>query len=323
MNTIEEIAGVLKRLKSAVIFTHTRPDGDAIGSALALSRALFLLGIENEVADDSEIPEKFAYLAGARAIKRAPSLDAEGYICVDASDENRLGELGGVFRKGAKRGKTTVNIDHHVSNTRFCQYNFVRERSSNAENVAEVIAALGVPFDGEIAAALMTGIVTDSGGFSHSDVKGDTFRAAALAADAGADVNLITYQMFRRQSKARAQMYARVIKDLRFLLDDRLAVAYVPEELLTGFGLKQDATEGIVDFALTIDPVEVSVCLMEVKEGQYKASFRSKGKVNVNEVAGIFGGGGHVLASGCMFFGELEGVLDKLSYAVWQHLGDL
>lgn len=320
MNTIEEIAGVLTRLKSAVIFTHTRPDGDAIGSALALSRAFSLLKIKNQIVNDSDIPEKFSYLEGS--VAKFPTLDAEGYVCVDASDENRLGELTKTFQKGARKGKITVNIDHHISNKRFCEYNFVRERSSNCENVAEIITAMGVKFDRPLAQALMTGIVTDSGSFSHSDVNGDTFRAAACAADAGADVNEITYHTMRKQSKNRAALYIKTLNGIRFLHEDRLAVALVTQEALEMYGLKQDATEGIVDFALTIEPVEVSVCLLEVKKGQYKASFRSKGKVNVNEVAGTFGGGGHVLASGCMFFGEYEEVLDKLSYAVFQHLGD-
>ena len=322
MNTLEEISDVLKRLKSAVIFTHTRPDGDAVGCAVALARAFSILKIKNEIACDSEIPQKFRYLSGAEKIVKTPTLDADGYICVDASDATRLGELSRVFEKGAKKGKITVNLDHHVSNTRFCRYNFVRERSSNCENIEQLILAMGIEGDEEIASALMTGIVTDSGSFSHNDVNGDTFRAAAYAADRGASVEKITYETMRRQSKARAQMYVRVLSGLRFLFDDRLAVALVTQEELERGGLKQDATEGIVDFALTIEPVEVSVCLLEVKKGQYKASFRSKGKVNVNEVAGKFGGGGHVLASGCMFFGEIEEIMDRLSYAVRQHLED-
>lgn len=323
MNTIEEIAGVVSRLKSAVIFTHTRPDGDAIGSSMALSRALSLLKIKNRVVTDSAIPEKFGFLGGMDEIGRFPDLDGEGYICVDASDENRLGELASTFRKGVRRGKVTVNIDHHVSNTRFCKYNFVRERSSNCENIADLIAALGIVPDREIAGYLMAGIVTDSGGFSHSDVTGETFRAAALAADRGADVCEISYRLFRKQTRARAEMYAETLSRLRWFYDGKLVVATVSQEELSRRGLGQDATEGFVDFGLTVDTVEVSVCLLEVKKGQYKASFRSKGKVNVNEVAGTFGGGGHVLASGCMLFGDPEEVLERLSYAVWQHMGEV
>ncbi len=321
MNTIAEIARVLKSIKSAVIFTHMRPDGDTIGSGMALALALERLGVTTEVVNESEIPQKFSFLEGIGRIRRTPSIDAEAYICVDTSDENRLGELAYPFKKGAA-GKTTVNIDHHVSNTRFAKYNFVRNRASNCENIAELIGALGVQPTGAIASYLMAGMITDSGGFSHSDVNGDTFRAAAFAADAGADVNRITYEIFRKQSKARAVLYAETISKIRYFLDERLAVVLVPLERLERAGLKQDATEGIVDFALTVDTVDVSVCLMEVRAGQYKASFRSKGSVNVNEVAGRFGGGGHVLASGCMLFGNIEEIYDKLTFTVAQ-IGNL
>lgn len=320
MNTLSEIADVIRHLKSAVIFTHMRPDGDTLGSAMALSRALFLLNIPNEVINEGEVPEKFLFLEGMKDIRRTPTLDAEGYICVDSSDEARLGYAQPVFLAGVKKGKVTLNIDHHVSNTRFCKYNFVRPRASNCENMSELISLLGVGPDKLIASYLMVGMITDSGAFSHSDVNGDSFRAAAAAVDAGADVGKITYEVFKKQSKARAQLYAEIISKLRYDLEDRFVTALVTQEQLRKYDLKQDATEGIVDFGLSVDTVEVSVCMMEVKKGQYKASLRSKGTVNVNEVAGVFGGGGHVLASGCMFFGSFEEAYDKLRYAVLQRL---
>ena len=323
MNTIPEIAEVIRSLKSAVIFTHMRPDGDAIGCGVALSHALDLLGIKNQLVNEGEIPAKFLYLSGAEKFLRFPTLDAEAYICVDSSDERRLGELCKTFLKGANKGKVTVNIDHHISNTRYCKYNFVQGRSSNCENIADLLEALGVPFDEIICNALMTGIITDSGSFSHSDVNGDTFRAAARAADGGAQVDKITNELFRRQSKARSELYIGTLARLRYLLDDKLAIAVVTQAALEKGNLSQSDTEGIVDYALTVDPVEVSICLMEVKKGQYKASFRSKGKVNVNEIAAVFGGGGHILASGCMVFGDLEEVIDRLRYAVLSHMGDV
>lgn len=321
MNTIEEIADVLKQAKSAVIFTHMRPDGDTLGSGMALSRALTLCKIPNEVVNEGEIPQRFLFLKGTEKIVRRPTLRADVYIAVDTSALPRLGLLEETFRAGSRR-RITVNVDHHVSNTRFAQYNYVRERASNCENILELILALKVPLDGEIANGLMLGMVTDSGGFSHSDVKGDTLRAAAVAADAGADLHRITYETMQRRSKARAGLYAEAVAALRYFNGDTLAVAVVTQDMLRRYGLDSDATEGVVDFALTVDCVEVSASLLEVKKGQYKVSFRSKGKVNVNEVAGRFGGGGHVLASGCMIFGDLEDVLDRVRYAVWQHMGE-
>ncbi len=321
MNTIREIAKRLKTLKSAVIFTHTRPDGDAIGSGLALSRALFSLNIKNEVVNDSPIPEKFFFLEGVKDIRQKPTLDAEAYICVDSSDEARLGELQTTYFKGAK-SKLTFNIDHHVSNTRYAQYNFVRECSSNCENMTELIGEMGVTLDKATANCLMLGMMTDSGSFTHSDVNGDTFRRAATVADAGADVDAINYHVFRNQPRAQAELYADAVSHLRYLLDDRLAIACITQEMLSSHGASSDMTEGIVDYAMTVNTVEVSVSLLEMRKGQYKASLRSKGKVNVNRVAATYGGGGHILASGCMLFGELEEVIDKLRYTVYQHLED-
>lgn len=319
MNSLKEIARIIKGGKSAVIYTHMRPDGDTIGSAMALSRALSFLGIENEVLNEGEIPERFDYLNIAGEIKRCPTIDADLYICVDSSDEARLGLLRDSFLAGAKK-KTSVNVDHHISNTHYAKYNFVRECASNCENIARLIKELGVPLDREIADFLMTGMVTDSGGFTHSDVNGDSFRAAGEMADAGADVNRIYYETIKKQTRVRAEFSLAVFSRLRYLLDERLTVAVVTAELLDSYGLKSDATEGIVDFGLTIEKTEVSACLLEVKKGQYKVSLRSKGKVNVNEVAGVFGGGGHILASGCVLFGELEEVVEKINYAVWQRL---
>lgn len=318
MNTVEEIARALKNIKSAVLFTHMRPDGDTLGSALALSRALSMLNVQNEVVCEGEIPEKFSFLADVKKISRAPSADAEAFILTDVSDPSRLGELKEYYLR-RERKKLTVNIDHHISNTRFARYNYVRSCSSNCENIAKIIDALGVPLDGEMCACILAGLITDSGSFSHDDVTGETLRLAARCVDGGADINLVTYETMTKRSKARASLYAEVVSGVRYLLGDRLAVALIPLKLLQRYGLKADSTEGIVDFARSVDTVDVSVCLLEVRAGQYQVSFRSK-RSDVNAIARVFGGGGHVRASGCMLFGEAEEIIDRLRYTVSQYL---
>lgn len=319
MQTLQEIAEIIRGLKSAVIFTHTRPDGDTLGSGIALYFALQKLNIACEICNDSDIPDKFSFLEGIDRIKKIPVSDAEGYICVDSAEEKRLGALEEVFSRG-KRKKITINIDHHISNTKYAQYNFVRPLSSNSQNMAELISLLGVEPDECIATALFMGILTDSGNFSHSDVDGDTFRTAALLADAGVNIDKVNYNMFKKQSKARAALYGATMSEIRYLLNDKLAVICVTRDRLTKYGADQSVTEGFVDFPLSVDGVEVAVAILEVKFRQFKISLRSKGKVNVNAVASVFGGGGHILASGCMIFGELEEVIDKLRYTVSQYL---
>ena len=166
--TLTEIAARIKAAKSAVILTHMRPDGDAFGSALGLSAALDRLGIPNTVCDESDIPSNLAFLEGTEKIqKQLP--EAELYIAVDSSDEQRLGALAEPFRAAAKK-HDTVNIDHHVSNTRFARYDFVRLCSANCMNILALVETLGVPLDKKIAGYLLLGILTDSGNFSHDDV---------------------------------------------------------------------------------------------------------------------------------------------------------
>lgn len=319
MNTLAEIAGVIRQKKSAVIFTHARPDGDTLGGAAALSLALTALGIKNEIVNEGACPEKYLFMRGAKEIKTAPTLEAQTFICVDTSDIPRLGVLQTVYLANVKK-VVTVNIDHHVSNTRYATYNFVRQRASNCENIADLIKELGVAINKEIAECLLTGMVTDSGGFSHSDVNGETLRAAALCVDAGADIQKVTYESYKKKTRANAGFYLAALSTLRYELEGKLAVVAISQDDVTRFGVGQDATDGIVDFGLNVDTVEVSVCLLEMKKGQHKVSLRSQGKANVNEMARAFGGGGHVLAAGCMLFGSIEEIVDKLCYATRQQL---
>lgn len=319
MNSLREIADRLKGVRSALIFTHARPDGDTLGSGLALCLALRQLNIRTEVLNEEKIPEKYLFLTGMSEFKTSPSFEAEAYIAVDSADVKRLGALEDLFCRGGQKA-VTVNIDHHISNTSYAKYNFVRPMAANCQNIAELLSLLNVKIDKPIADALLMGLLTDSGNFSHNDVDGNTFRAAATFTDAGADVERMNYNMFKKQSKARAALYARTMSGMRYLLDDRLAIIVVTREALEAAGGDKSLTEGFVDFPLSVEGVEVAVAMLEVKYRQYKISLRSKGKVNVNAVAGVYGGGGHILASGCMLYGDLEEVIDKLRYTVSQYL---
>ena len=318
-NTLEEIAERIKRAKSAVILTHMRPDGDAIGSALALSRALDVLGIENSVSDESDIPSNLSFLTGTEKLGKTLFKEADLYIAVDSADEQRLGALADDFR-AVSRKKDTVNIDHHVSNTRFAKYNYVRECSANCMNIAALVEKLGVPLDKELAQYLLLGLLTDSGNFSHDDVTEETFLTAARLVKAGADIRWLNYNLFKKQSAVRAALFADTMSRIRYFFEGKFAAIVVSREAMQKFGADNGMTEGFVDFPLSVDTVEVCASVMEVKKGQYKISLRSKNYADVNKVAGTYGGGGHVRAAGCMLFGEIEDVLDRLSYTVSQYL---
>ncbi len=313
-NTAEEITAKLQNSKRVAVFCHARPDGDALGSGLALCVALENAGKKAFMCCEDTPPEKFAFLpAMGKVLRAVPQLEYDLFVSVDCADVTRMG----VFSKRyAKFKRDTVNIDHHISNTCYAKFNYVVECPASCQIVTELLLACGYEITTEIANLLMLGMITDSGNFTHLDVTENTFKVAGFLRAKGADVNKINYNVNVRQPKARALLYGSVMSKMRFDLDDRLAFAVITQKDMEELGVDKSLTEGFVDFPLTIDGVEVAVSLLEFKKGQYKTSLRSKGRANVSAVAATFGGGGHILASGCMLFGELEEVIERLTRAI-------
>lgn len=318
-NTLSEIAEQLNKANSVAIFCHARPDGDALGAGLALAVAFRNAGKSAVMCCEDPPPEKFSFLPAVKTVKNAlpQNKNYDAFICVDCADVARMGIFTDAF---VKFPKTTINIDHHISNKGYAKYNFVFECPASCELLTDILLATDYEITSEIADLLMLGLITDSGNFTHTDVSEKTYKTAAELRKRGADNNLINYNMYSRQSKKRAILYGRVMNRIRFALDDKLTFIVTSLEDLKATGADKSVTEGFVDFPLSIDGVEVSVSMMEVKNRQYKISLRSKGTVNVNAVASSFGGGGHILASGCMLTGELEEVIEKVTYAVYQNL---
>ncbi len=315
MVTLLEIADKLKTFKSVGIISHVRPDGDTIGSALALKYALNKLNIKADTFCDDAIPKKFSYLLGYDGFLTEVKFDYDTFIAVDCADLLRLGTFGEAFSKKAEN----FVVDHHVSNDRFAKYSYVFDNASNCENMYELIKCLGVEIDEDMANALMTGISTDTGNFAHKNVTENTFFVAGELKRYGADINKVNYYNFKSQSKERSKLFGKVMSKLRFFLDDRLAISSVFQNDLKETGAVAEETEGFIDFVLSINSVEVAISVMEVKARTFKVSFRSKNS-DVNEMARVYGGGGHVLASGCMINGEYEDVIDRLSYTVKQYI---
>ncbi len=320
MHTLQSIAERIKQSKRAVIFMHTRPDGDAFGSALSLALALDKLGIESEVCVESDIPSNLGFIHDLHRVKKSPTANYDTLITVDCSDELRLGILEDEFLRAKRKKITTINVDHHISNTRYADYNYVQTCSANCMNMAKLISLLGVEIDKPIAEHLYTGLLTDSGNYAHDDVTEETFALASRLTALGVDVRYYNYMLFKRQTPARAKLYAMTMSGMRYALDGKMACIVITRENMERCGVDFGATEGFVDFPLNVDGVEVAVSLLEMKFRQYKVSLRSKTYADVNKIAGVYGGGGHVRASGCMLFGDLEEVLDKLTYTVSQYL---
>ena len=317
--TMQQIAERIKRAKSVLIMTHMRPDGDALGSALALFSALKKLNIRGQVCVESDIPSNLRFIQGVEIIAKKPTESYDLLVTVDCSDEQRLGDLLSEFGKAKRERIDTVNIDHHISNTRFAQYNFVQECAANCMHIATLIEYLGVPFDKTIAEYLLIGLLPDSGNFSHDDVTEECMLLAAKLIKAGADMRYYHYELFKKQPKARAKLYAKTMSGIRYYHEDRFAVITIMQKSMEECGADQGMTEGFVDFPLNVETVEIAASLLEIRKGQYKISLRSKEYADVNKLAATFGGGGHIRAAGCMLFGDIEEVLDKLSYVAGQY----
>ncbi len=311
----KQLANQLNKFESFAIICHVRPDGDAIGSAISLKKGLQVLGKKAEVFCDDIIPEKFKSLVDISVFSNTINDEFDAFVAVDCADENRLGNLYANFSKC----KNTFNIDHHVSNTRYAKFNLVEDNSSNCENIYYLLTALNAEISKDIADAILMGISTDTGNFAHKGLEKSTFVVAGELIDKGADINRIYYQMFCAQTRERAKLFALVNSSIRYALDGKLGIAVITRDLIDKSGAKASDTEGIIDFVLAVDCVEVAVAILEVGENRFKISLRGK-STDVNAIARVYGGGGHVLASGCMINGYLENVIDELTYTVSQYM---
>lgn len=320
VTTLEQIAERLRRAKSVAILTHINPDGDALGGAFALARALEYIGARAQVCVESDLPSNLRFVEGLEQAQKKPVGEYDLLVCVDCSEAQRLGGLSEEFFLAQRKKIDTVCIDHHITNRGFCKYDFVQTCAANCMHIATLIEYMGAPFDKTTAEFLLLGLLTDSGNFSHDDVDENCFLLGAKLAKAGADIRKFNYELFKKQPKQRAKLFGKVMGAIRYYHEDRFAAIIIPKTLMDECGADSSMTEGFVDFPLNVDTVEVAASLMEYKKGQWKISLRSKTYAKANQIAGVYGGGGHVRAAGCMLFGDVEEVLDKLSYTVSQYL---
>ncbi len=315
MISLSELGAKIKGEKNVALITHTRPDGDTLGSALALKLALINLGIGAEVFCEDTVPSRFLFLKETGTVKSDICGEFSMMIAIDCADATRLG----VFAEAFLSHKNTVCIDHHISNTRFAKINYVFDNASNCENIFDLINQMEIAIDENIANLLMLGIVTDTNCFKNKNVNENTLKVASVLKGFGADINKIHYYMFTMQSKERAKLFAKTMAKIRYFHDGKVAMATVMLSDFDETGAEQSETQGFIDFLLGIVGVEIAVTIMEYAPSKFKISLRSH-TANVNAVASTFGGGGHILASGCQLHGDYEEVVDKLQFACSREL---
>lgn len=316
--TLDDILIELKNAKTIVVLTHESPDGDAISSSLSVYHALQQYGKNVDVV----IPEHakdFDFLPGADKILNSGKEEQYDLaISVDCTDLKRLA-CGKEFFETAKK---TVEIDHHSVNAMFADYNYVDPVSPSC---CQVLIAMfeyyGVEITKEIANCILTGMITDTGGFQWGGVTPETFEFAAELIRKGAKIKEICRKALRNKTKAHCKLERLVYDRLEFYENDKIAISYITIEDNQNTGAKLGDEEGLTEMLRDIEGVEVAVLLKE-KEGKngYKASLRSHETINVSEICLLLGGGGHPGAAGCFIPGTLEQaktkILDAIKHAI-------
>lgn len=308
--TLDEILKEIERSENIVILTHESPDGDAIGSSLAVKLALESLGKNPDVIIP-EYSEIFNFLPGTKDIKM--SSDIKQYdlaISLDCATLKRL--VGNEYFEDAKR---TIVIDHHGSNNMYGDFNYVNPVSpACCEILAGMFDYYNINITKEIGSCLLTGIITDTGGFKYPATTAETFEFTAELLRKGVNVSDIYRRVLQTVSRAHFELAKRVMDRMEILENGKVTFSYINKKDEEEVGAKPGDHEGLVELGRDIDGVEVSIFIRqkENESDEYKVSLRSTEYVNVSDVCLMFGGGGHPRAAGALVTGRIEDVKKKV-----------
>ena len=316
--TLDNILEEIKKAQTIVVLAHESPDGDAIASSLSVMHVLEQLGKKVDVVIP-EYPKDFNFLPGAEKIlAKGREEHYELAISVDCTDLKRLAG-GKEYFEPAKR---TIQIDHHSVNSMFADLNYV---DPVAPACCQVLIAMFEYYEleltKELATCILTGIITDTGGFQWGGVTPETFEFAAELVRKGARLKEICRIALRKKSKAHCELEKLIYNRLEFLEDGKIAIAYLTLDDYKAVNAEIGDDEGLVEMLRDIEDVEVAILLKE-KEGAngFKGSLRSHETVNVSDICMLLGGGGHRGAAGCFISGNLEQAKTKVIKAVKQGL---
>lgn len=315
-----DLDNVIREAGSIGICAHVRPDGDAIGSCLGMYLFIRKWYPEKQVRVYLERPgDIFGFLKGADEISGDPNEDIrfDLFMALDCSDIQRLGDFGTYF----KRAKRTVCIDHHVTNPAFADENHIlADASSTSEIVCDLIGMNRI--DHDMAEALYTGMVHDTGVFQYSCTSSHTMNLAGQLMDKGINFSRIITKTFFEKTYLQQQLLGRTLFESVRVLDGRVIFSTLKRKDMDFFCAKTSDLEGLSAALRNTTGVEVSIFIHESRPGEWKVSLRSGEKVDVAAVAARFGGGGHVRAAGCTMQGDAHDVINNLTELIAIQLGE-
>jgi phosphoesterase RecJ-like protein len=316
---INEVKAVIRAHARFGILSHIGPEGDAIGSELALRFMLEQLGKEAWAANRDLVPPSLRFLPGADEMLHPTQLcsdEIEVWCIVDCGDLSRIGEDA---LKLLRDGQIVINIDHHHrDNPRFGHVNFVKEAASTTQLLYEIAPHLGVTITPQIATCLYTGIIADTDSFRNSNVTREVLEMAAQLLSYGVNTREIAVNLYERRSLAELKLLGYVLQSAQ--ITDGIIWSSIPTSVFRETNTTVADTERLVEELRSVEGIEVAVLFKELENGKIKVSLRSKGRAAVNLVARAFGGGGHEQAAGCVIPGELEEVQERVLAELARHL---
>lgn len=292
-----EAAKTLLSQDNILILTHRNPDGDTLGSAYALLRALLSAGKTAGVLCADEIPQKYAYMwVGLPAVQFEPQF----ITAVDIADEKLLG----ASVEAVYGGKVDLCIDHHMSNTKYAKSLFLAECAATCELIWAVLQEMGTALTPEIADCLYTGLSTDTGCFRYSNVTAETMEIAAKMLRAGANFDTINRVMFETKTRTYLKLEELVLKSLEMYFGGKCALVTITQEMFRESGSNESECDGIASLPRKIEGVLIGVTLRERTDGTFKVSLRTYAPLDAAKICGKLGGGGHARAAGCELNGD-------------------
>jgi len=303
-----EFVSLLNKFNNFAILPHVFPDGDTLGSSFAICEILKSLGKSAYIVLDDEIPYNLKPLLKEKVYSLDEfvngNIEFEAVIAVDSSDIERLGE-----RKILFEGKTSICIDHHITNTGYCDFNFVDGYSSSTGEVLfELVFDDYSQIDSTTASYIYMAILTDTGSFKYSSTSPKTLDIAAALYRAGIDFENINIEIYQNITIEKFKFTNLILNSLELYNDNKLAFVFINNDILKRNGLSMEDTDGIIEMIRNISDVELAVFAREVDDEIFKISLRSKRYYDVSELSLKFGGGGHKRAAGFTLIGDINEV---------------
>jgi len=302
--TTEEVVAEIRRRSSFVMVSHVKPDGDTLGAGLGLGIALKAIGKRVHYFQQDPVPRNLRFLPDTDFVSRELPADLPGdalFVFGDMSSASRAGE----YLPPVER-KNTLNIDHHLGNERFGELNYILDsEASTGSCVLVLLQAMGLAITAPVATCLLTCIMTDTGGFIHSNTTPSVLRSSAMLMEAGADKVEITENIFANKRFAAQRLLGLALSAAVLEEDGRYCWTYVDDGMLRSAGADGEDTEEIVNHLRAVEGVEAAALFKDF-DGAVRVSLRSSGRINVQAVAATIGGGGHFMASGLTYPGDLQ-----------------